>query len=375
MIYLDSAATSLLKPPSVGQAMIRALKSCASPGRGGYEPAMMAADILLACREEAAALFHVPRPENVIFTMNATHGLNIAVRSLVRPGTKVLVSGYEHNAVMRPLHASGADLTTARAPVFDTDRLLSFFRSAVPRNDVVVCTHVSNVFGYRLPLEQIAELCRQNGTALIVDAAQSAGVLEIDFEALGADFLAMPGHKGLMGPQGTGLLLCRGKTVPLLYGGTGTLSRDRTMPEELPERLEAGTQNVCGLAGLLAALRYLRKRGIASVRRKEEHLLRGLIRALGSAEEIRLFLPAPGDRTGVLSFVPDTMDTEALAEKLGRAGVAVRAGLQCAPQAHETAGTLRTGTVRMSVSPFNTLPEIEEAAEITKKILKNSYKM
>ena len=375
MIYLDSAATALLKPPEVGEAMLRAMRSCASPGRGIHDPAMRAADLLLACREEAAALFGVPNAENVVFTMNATHGLNIAINSLVRAGTKVLVSGYEHNAVMRPLFARRAVLETAHAPLFDTAGLLSAFRERIPAAEVVVCTHVSNVFGYRLPLEEIAALCRADGVPLIVDAAQSAGVLDIDFDALGAAFLAMPGHKGLMGPQGTGLLLCRDGSIPLLCGGTGTLSRDRTMPEDLPERLEAGTQNVCGIAGLLAAIRYVRKRGVSSIRRREERLIRRLIDDLSDREELQLFLPPRDRQTGVLSVLPRGMDAEALAAALGKQGVAVRAGLQCAPQAHETAGTIDTGTVRFSVSAFNTPPQIDEAAAITKNILKNRYKM
>ena len=375
MIYLDSAATSLLKPPEVSRAMLRAIKRCASPGRGLYAPAVRASELLLSCREEAAALFHVSRPENVVFTMNATHALNLAIRSLVRPGARVLVSGYEHNAVMRPLYAAGAEVAIARAPLFDTEALLEAFEIRLSRTEVAVCTHVSNVFGYRLPLEELAALCRERGVPLIVDAAQSAGVLDIDFDALGAQFLAMPGHKGLLGPQGTGLLLCRDSAEPLLYGGTGTLSRDKTMPEDLPERLEAGTQNVCGIGGLYAALRYLRSFGVENILRRDRSLLRQLTRALTGLDNLTLFLPEESRHVGAVSLLPRGVDVEAFAAALGRAGVAVRAGLHCAPQAHETAGTIDTGTVRLSVSPFNTPAEIDAAAAIIKKTLKNNYNL
>ena len=375
MIYLDSAATSLLKPPEVARAMADALRECASPGRGAHPPAMHAAEVLLSCREEAARFFRLSRPENVVLTMNATHGLNLAIRSLAREGTKVLVTGYEHNAVMRPLYALGADVRAVRAPLFDTPALLEEFTRQIAWAEAVVCNHVSNVFGYTLPLEAIAALCREKDRPLIVDAAQSAGVLDLDFDALGAAFLAVPGHKGLLGPQGTGLLLCRDHAEPLLYGGTGTLSRDRAMPPDLPERLEAGTQNVCGAAGLRAGMRYLRTRGVSRIRRREEALLDRLIAALQDCPELELFLPARDEHAGVLSLRPRHRDTEELAAALGEAGVAVRAGLQCAPLAHETAGTIDTGTVRLSLSPFLTPDQIDRAAGILIKLLKNNYKM
>lgn len=375
MIYLDSAATSLLKPPEVARAMADALRECASPGRGAHPPAMHAAEVLLSCREEAARFFRLSRPENVVLTMNATHGLNLAIRSLAREGTKVLVTGYEHNAVMRPLYALGADVRVVRAPLFDTPALLEEFTRQIAWAEAVVCNHVSNVFGYTLPLEAIAALCREKDRPLIVDAAQSAGVLDLDFDALGAAFLAVPGHKGLLGPQGTGLLLCRDRAEPLLYGGTGTLSRDRAMPPDLPERLEAGTQNVCGAAGLRAGMRYLRTRGFPRIRRREEALLDRLIAALQDRPELELFLPARDEHAGVLSLRPRHRDTEELAAALGEAGVAVRAGLQCAPLAHETAGTIDTGTVRLSLSPFLTPDQIDRAAGILIKLLKNNYKM
>ena len=276
MIYLDSAATTLQKPPSVPKAVAQALATMTSPGRGNYGPAARASQTLLACREAAAERFRVGQPERVVLTFNATHGLNIAVRSLVRPGQTVVLSGYEHNAVTRPLAMiPGVRVKLVKAPLFRPDLFLEEFeRQLTGEVDAAVFTHVSNVFGYALPMEQAAALCRRNGVPFLVDASQSAGVLPVPMDGWGAEFIAMPGHKGLYGPQGTGLLLCRESGTPLLAGGTGSLSRQAEMPPFLPDRLEAGTHNVPGAAGLLAGLRFLRKRGLESIRRQEAALIR-----------------------------------------------------------------------------------------------------
>ena len=375
MIYLDSAATSLLKPPSVEREMLRALRTCASPGRGAHAPAMRAAETVYACRQAAAALFHVSDPENIVFTVNATHALNIAVFSLVGKGSRVAVSGYEHNAVIRPLHALGAVIDVVEAPAFDTGAILDGFRRKIPGAAAVVCTHVSNVFGYILPIEEIASICAQEGVPLIVDASQSAGHLKVDFDALGAEFIAMPGHKGLMGPQGTGILLCRNGGEPLMYGGTGSMSKSADMPDLLPDRLEAGTANVCGIAGLKAGIEYILKNGIESLRRRETMLSDALAEGLEKTEGLAVLRPEGPNRTGVVSVLPASMSCEELADRLGSRGVAVRSGYHCAPMAHRTAGTDDTGTVRFSVSPFNTPGEIRRALEITEKCLNNNYKM
>ena len=375
MIYLDSAATSLLKPQAVGQAVERSVRVNANPGRGTYASAMKAAETVYTCREEAAALFNVSGPENVVFTMNATHALNIAIHSLVKKGMRVVVSGYEHNAVVRPLTAAGADMDIVSAPPFDVSALLDGFKRRIPRADAVVCTHVSNVFGYILPIGEIAALCRKEGVPLIVDASQSAGVLDVDFSAWSAAFCAMPGHKGLMGPQGTGILLCRETPIPLLYGGTGSASASPDMPDSLPDRLEAGTQNVCGIAGLLEGIRFIRRTGLPQIRKKEEALIKLLSRGLSDMEGIAVVSPEPENRSGIISVIPMELSCEELASRLGKQGVAVRSGLHCAPQAHRTAQTADTGTVRFSVSFFNTPREIQKALEITKKSLKNNNKL
>lgn len=344
MIYLDNGATSFPKPLSVRRAVNRAIASWTNPGRGGYPAAMAAAKGVYRCREQAAALFSC-RPEQVAFVSNCTHGLNIAIRSLVRPGGRVLISGFEHNAVTRPLHGVGAEIVAAGRRLFDQADTLSRFEDGLKqRPQAAVFTHVSNVFGYILPVAEMGELCRQYGVPFILDAAQSAGSLEVSLEKLGAVYIAMPGHKGLLGPQGTGLLLCAEVPEPLLRGGTGSDSILQDMPEYLPDRLEAGTLNVPGIAGLEAGLRYLRQAGLRKIALREQRQARRC--ALGLADMgMRVF--AGADQAGTVSFLPG-MDCEAAAEHLARQGIAVRAGLHCAPLAHESAGTLETGTVRVS---------------------------
>ena len=360
MIYLDSAATTLQKPPAVARAMARAANSLASPGRGGHAPAMAAAETAFACRRAAAELFGVGSPEQVVFTFNATHGLNIALRSLLRPGDPVVISGWEHNAVTRPLRALGAEVRVAAAPLFDRAAQLRAFRERLDGDvKAVVCTHVSNVFGFVLPVEELAALCRRRGVPFVLDASQSAGCLPVSLEELGAAFIAMPGHKGLYGPQGTGLLLCGAAAEPILQGGTGSASALQEMPEFLPDRLEAGTHNMPGIAGLLEGIRYVRARGTGAILAHERALLRPAAEALSRLPGVTVFRAGdPAAQAGVLSLRLVGMDCEAVGEALGRRGIAVRAGLHCAPLAHRSAGTLETGTVRLSVSDFNTPGEL-----------------
>ena len=359
MIYLDNAATTLIKPAAVGRAMLHAMNTCASPGRGGHRPAMGAAEIVYKCRERAASLFHVRDPEQVVFTMNATHALNIAIRSLAAQGMRVLVSGYEHNAVTRPLTAIGADIREAESPLFDPAACIRAFRERIDEADLVVCTMVSNVFGFILPIREIAALCREKNVPLIVDASQAAGILEVIVEDLGAAFVAMPGHKGLFGPQGTGLLLCSESGKPLICGGSGSDSIRQMMPEFLPDRLEAGTHNVPGIAGLLAGLEYVSEVGLASIREHEQKLLRQTVETLSEVEEIELFNGTEGTQTGVLSVRIRGVDCEEAARQLAGRGICVRSGLHCAPFAHRSAGTLETGTIRLSFSPFVYEEELE----------------
>ena len=356
MIYLDSAATTMQKPSAVARAASYAMGHMASPGRGGHPPAMRAAETAFACREAAAGLFHVEDPEHVVFTGNATHALNLAIKSLVKPGDTVLISGYEHNAVTRPLHALGAKVKVAQAPLFQPEALYDRFEALLtPEVTCVVCNHVSNVFGYVLPVERIGALCRKRGVPFVVDASQSAGCLPVEMDALGAAFVAMPGHKGLYGPQGTGLLLCAAPTRTLLEGGTGSASALQEMPDFLPDRLEAGTHNIPGIAGLLEGIRYVARRGTGAILAHEQALTARAVRGLSALPGVRVFAdPARRCQAGVVSFQVEGMDCEQVGERLGRRGVALRAGLHCAPLAHQSAGTLEGGTVRASFSAFNT---------------------
>ncbi len=362
MIYLDSAATTLQKPPAVKRAMLSAVERMASPGRGGHKPAMLAAETAFRCREAAAGLFHLEDPENVVFTLNATHALNLAIKSVVKRGDTVVVSGYEHNAVTRPLAALGCRIKIARSPLFDREAILAAFEEQVTEEvSCVVCTHVSNVFGFILPVEEIAALCRKRGVPMILDASQSAGALPVHMDELGCAFIGMPGHKGLYGPQGTGLLLCGTgwDTVPLLEGGTGSLSARQEMPDFLPDRLEAGTHNIPGIAGLLEGIRFVRNRGEESILRREKELTRQAVRGLSAIPGVTLYAASrPEDQSGVLSLQFSSLDCEEAGERLGQRGIAVRAGLHCAPYAHESAGTKEKGTVRVSFSDFNTPAEV-----------------
>ena len=375
LIYLDSAATSLQKPPGVGKAMLRAMQTMASPGRGGHRPAMLAAETAFNCRSAAAALFHVPEPEQVVFTLNATHAINIAINDMVQRGDRVVVSGYEHNAVMRALALHGADVDVAASPLFDTEAAIDAFRQKLPGAKAAIVCHVSNVFGFILPVEEIAALCKRYGVPLLIDASQSAGCVPVDFSALHADYIAMPGHKGLMGPQGTGILLCARTPQPLLAGGTGSESRKMTMPDFLPDREEAGTHNIPGIAGLLEGIRYVQRKTPERILQHEKMLLRQAAGVLRYVPVLTLFVSeTPANQAGVLSFRADGVDCEMLASALGEMGVAVRGGYHCAPLAHETGGTLASGTVRESFSAFNSADDVLHMAERMKKCLKNFKK-
>lgn len=344
MIYLDNGATSLHKPPTVAAAVRCALENCANPGRGGYGASMAAARTVLRCRETAARLFDCTA-EQVVFTSNCTHGLNMAIRTLVKPGSRVVISGFEHNAVVRPLHALGARVQVAGRRLFDCADTLTHFEDTLRRGaDAAVFTHCSNVFGYILPVEELAALCRQYRVPFILDAAQSAGSLPVKLRTLGADFIAMPGHKGLLGPQGTGLLLCGTLPEPLHMGGTGSMSARREMPDFLPDRAEAGTLNVPGIAGLQAGLAYLERRGTEGIFKRERHQAR---RCTEGLKKLGFTVFSGENQGGTISFVGKT-DPEEIAAHLAKRGIAVRAGLHCAPLAHESAGTMPAGTVRVS---------------------------
>lgn len=379
-IYLDNAATSFPKPESVYRAVDQALRSAGgNPGRGGHQLALAANRILLETREALAGLFNIADAGRISFTANATEGINQALFGLLRPGDRVVTTTMEHNAVVRPLRAlQERGVTVVKVAADRTGRVASVdfvaACSAAP-TALAVLGHVSNVSGTIQPLAEVGRWCRSHGVLLLVDAAQSAGVLEIDVEAHGIDLLATPGHKGLLGPAGTGCLYVReGVTLqPLLYGGTGTSSSSDRMPEEMPERLESGTPNTPGLAGLLAGVGYLQTIGIAQVREHEIACLERLQAGLLAIPGVQVYGPAAvAERGGVLSFTLAGSDPSEIGFRLDREfGLCVRVGLHCAPDAHRSLGTFPAGTVRVSPGPFTKAEEIDALLAALREIARH----
>lgn len=362
MIYLDNAATTSPKPPSVISAVDRALRRLsANPGRGGHAPSVSAAEAVFRARRNIADFFHVSHEENVIFTQNCTASLNTVLKGVLREGDHVVISSLEHNSVLRPLeslrHTRQITYTVAKVGASDDETLDAFRNAVTSRTRLFVCTHASNVFGTILPTVRLCALAHSYGILFCLDAAQSAGVLPIDLEDDAYDFVCCAGHKGLYGPMGTGLLLVRGDSAPdpLIEGGTGSESADPLMPDYLPDRLESGTQNVPGIAGLSAGIDFVRGKGVAKIYRQEMSHIRSFYDALSRIKGVRLYTPHPDTALSapVLSFTVDGSDSETVAAFLNsRYGIAVRAGLHCAPLAHRHMGTEQGGTVRISPSIY-----------------------
>ncbi|NLC72133.1 MAG: aminotransferase class V-fold PLP-dependent enzyme [Desulfuromonadaceae bacterium] len=367
MIYLDNAATTFPKPDAVWEAVLTCGKErCGNPGRSGHALAAAAARELFSVREAVAGFFNIADSSRLVFTLNATAALNTALYGLLREGDHVVTSSLEHNSVMRPLHAlerKGVITLTmvpcGRGGELDPDDVQKALR---PATRLVVLTHASNVCGAILPIREIKALLPE--IPLLVDAAQSAGVLPIDVQALGIDLLAFSGHKGLFGPMGTGgLYTAPGlKLSSLVQGGTGSRSEQLEHPDFLPDLLEAGTPNLPGLSGLRAGVEFLAQQGIATIRDHEMRLTGLLLEGLAGHDKIRLHGPAdPQAQTAVVSVTIDGRDPGAVARSLDREyGIACRASLHCAPVAHRTLGTFPQGTVRLSMSFFNTEAEIKE---------------
>ncbi len=374
MIYLDNAATTMNKPAQVRRAMLEAFDNCTNAGRGGYRGSLAASERIFSAREIAAELFGCSDPGQIVFTSNATHSLNIAIKGIVTHGDCV-ISGYEHNSVVRPLVSMrkfGVTYSVAGARLFDSEELVSEFSKKINRNtSCAVCTHESNVFGYILPIKEIDDLCFKKGIPLIIDASQSAGSISIKLSELRATVcICAPGHKGLYGPQGTGILICRaGENInSLIDGGTGSASGKLEQPEFMPDRHESGTQNTPGIAGLAAGMKYVIRRTPEKIMKHERELIRYAVDELRKIPGIRVYAAKEADdQGGVLSFVSDKVYVEDMVYKLSKRDIAVRGGMHCAPLAHETAGT-QNGTVRISVSDFSTAEEIEALIWAVKKI-------
>lgn len=368
MIYLDNAATTLHKPPQVMDAVVRAMTAMGNAARGAHGGALEAARTVYNTRVKLARLFGCPRPDHVIFAANSTEALNIAISGLIRPGDHVITTDCEHNSVLRPLYrleegGAALDVVPAdrlgRVAYEDLEALLR------PDTRAVVCTHASNLTGNVLDIARIGEMARRRGALLIVDASQTAGALPIDMEAMGIDVLCFTGHKGLMGPQGTGGLCVRPgvEIEPWKVGGSGVHSYDRRQPREYPTRLEAGTLNGHGIAGLSAALDFLQEVGLEAIEAKEHALMDRFYQAVSAMDGVTVY----GDfsqarRSAIVSLNIRDYDSAAVSDELSETyGVATRPGAHCAPRMHQALGTTDRGAVRFSFSWFNTQEEVDEA--------------
>ena len=375
MIYLDSAATSLHKPPEVAEAVAEAIRSLGNPARGAHEVSLAAERVVYETRRAAARLFGCPRAENVIFCANATEALNIAVYGLLGPGDHAVSTDLEHNSVLRPLYdLENRGLRLDFVPADRQGRVdyADFERLIAPGTKAVVCTHASNLTGNALDPARIAEIAHSRGALLILDASQTAGVLPLDMEAMGIDVLCFTGHKGLMGPQGTGGLCVRPgvELRPFKRGGSGVHSYDPGQPMDYPTRLEAGTLNAHGLAGLRAALAYIERTGREELYRREHARMRQFYEAVREIPGVTVY----GDlsqalRAGIVSLNLRGEDSAAVADALAvDFDIAVRAGAHCAPRMHRALGTEEQGAVRFSFSPFTTEAEVNAAIEAIKTL-------
>ncbi|MBI2917364.1 MAG: aminotransferase class V-fold PLP-dependent enzyme [Chloroflexi bacterium] len=371
LCYFDNAATSWPKPARVVMEVTLALAGqLGNPGRSGHQMAVTAGRLVLEARETLAALLGVADPAQIVFTKNATESLNLAIFGLVRPGDHVITSSVEHNAVMRPLRyleTQGVALTVLRCSPEGLLDPAEVRRTMRPDTRLVVTAHASNVLGTLLPVAEIARICREAEVPYLVDGAQTAGAVPIDVEQMGVDLLAFTGHKGLLGPTGTGGLYVREglELQPLVLGGTGSLSDQEIQPEFLPDRYESGTLNVAGLAGLKAGVSYLLEAGVDKVREHETALVRAFDSLAVCVPGCTIYGPRdPSLRVGMASFNLEGIPPSEVGRLLDTEfGIMSRIGLHCAPSAHRTMGTFPDGAVRFSWGMFNTEDEISYAAE------------
>ncbi len=379
--YFDNAATSFPKPPAVVAAVTQYMTEIgASAGRGAYHEALESGRIIEAARHELRALLGAGSRDAVIFTHNGTDALNLAIKGFVRTGDHVVTTALDHNSVLRPLHTLGefhGVRWQAVAPD-PTDALIdpqAFAAALTDHTRLAIVSHGSNVTGALQPLAEIAAACRRRGVALLVDAAQTAGHVPLSFTELGLDFLATPGHKGLLGPLGTGVLVIRAgresQMCTLREGGTGSASEDMRQPCTLPDRFEPGSHNAGGIAGLLAGLRWLQQRGVAALRAHEMELCERMQSGLARIRHLQWFGPRKiAARVGVYSVrVPGLEPSEVSAILETTFGVLTRSGLHCSPLAHEAIGTLNNGgTTRLSFGPFTTVDDIDVVTTALREI-------
>lgn len=368
MIYLDSSATSFLKPPQVAEAVFRSFNTIGNAGRGAHAPTLNASRLIYDTREKLAALFGTPDPSRIAFTCNATEALNIAIHGAIHPGEHVITTACEHNSVLRPLYLKekeGTELTIIPADKKGRIRYDLLESSVKSNTSAIVLTHASNLSGNVTDLAFVSNFTKKHGLLLIVDASQTAGSLPINVVKMGIDILCFTGHKGLFGPQGTGGLYVRkGLTLsPLKSGGSGIHSFDRQHPTDMPTALEAGTLNGHGIAGLNAGLDYILSTGVKNIHAKEISLARRFVNGISDISDLKLYgdIDAPL-RTPIISLNIGNMSSASVSDILWEDyEICVRAGAHCAPLMHKTFGTEKQGAVRFSFSCFNTEAEIDTA--------------
>ena len=375
MIYLDNSATSFPKPAGMAAEMGDCMERyCGNPGRSGHDMSMMTGERVYQARKETARLFHIRDASRLVFTKNTTESLNLALLGMLREGDHVITTSMEHNSVLRPLEhlrSKGVSHTIVSGSEEGFVSAEDIEAAVTEDTRLVAVTGASNVTGTIQPLDDIGRICAERKIPLLVDAAQLAGCADIDVEKLGISLLAFPGHKGLLGPLGTGGLYVDPsiQLTPLLCGGTGTESRSRVQPEEFPEGFEAGTVNAPGIIGLGYSVRVLQKVGVKAIEAYERELIRYFDEMIAGMDFVDLYGPAPEGKTGISLFNIRGMECEEAAARLNRDyGIAVRSGYHCAGLAHKTIGTWNTGGVRLSVGPFNTRRELRAAAEAVWKI-------
>lgn len=376
MIYFDNAATSLFKPPEVAEAVAAAITSFGNDGRGAHGAALSSSRAIYETRVLLAELFGASDPEQVVFTMNATMALNMAIKGILKPQDHVITTAMEHNSVLRPLYEMeelGVELT-----ILPCDHLgrVSYqeMEAAIKENTrAIICTHVSNVTGNVNDIHQIGAMCKKHQLLFLLDASQSAGVFPINMEKDGISVVCFTGHKGLLGPQGTGgLCIKRGLTLrPLVSGGTGVYSFLKGQPESMPEHLEAGTRNSHGIAGLHAALTYHKKYGIARIQKKEQELARYFYESLKNEKDLIFYGDFEAkERGGIVTFNIGEYDSSLVSDELAsRFEIYTRAGAHCAPRMHESMGTKEQGAVRVSFSHQNTKEEVNIAVDAVRTLI------
>ena len=368
MIYLDNSATTFYKPNSVINSVNNAMKMyCANPGRSGHNASMRTAEKIFQCRSKVSGFFGLKDENNVIFTSSCTHSLNTVIKGILKPGDHCVISSLEHNSVVRPLEKlKDRNISYSIAKVYfdDNDKTVESFRSCLnERTKLIVCTHASNVFGTRLPVERICALAHEYGILFCLDAAQSAGVIEINIGENNYDFVCCPGHKGLYGPMGIGLLLINTEKLPdtLIEGGTGSLSEERNQPVFTPDRYESGTMNIPGVIGLQKGIEFVEHTGVEKIYKREMTHINTLKGLLYKNKNIIIYPQKNGSTYCLPLLSVSVVDTssEVVAKYLNdKYGIAVRAGLHCAPLAHEFMNTISNGTVRISPSYFTSDKEI-----------------